>query len=1173
MAKDLPSDSIGDTPAQRPSQWSAWLVLGCSLTITFVVWQFDLWGFEAREDAVHSLLLLLTGFLICLLLFGLVWMLGRARQWVIQTEQATSKLEKSEERWSFALGRARLWAIQMAEVASKLQKSEERWNFALEGAGDGVWDWNVQTGQTLYSKRWKEMLGYAEHEIENNFDEWENRIHPDDVALTLANLQALLDGETATVAQEFRMSCKDGSWKWILGRGMVTSRDDTGKALRVVGTNTDITERKQDEIIQDALLEAQTDAGVGLFAVKHGRIVSTNAAVVAITGYSSEEIKALSDFAPLVHPDDRDRVMCIHLLRLAGERCSTRYEFSILTKTGERREVEVSVTIMPYAEVFQVLGIIIDITERKQLSARLQQSHDLLAKISAHVPGLIFQLRLFPDGRATIPFISDSVKELYGLTPEEVRADASLLSAFGHPDDVANIAGSFLESAQSLLPWHHEYRIITPKKEVRWRLGDAKAEKLEDDSILWHGFITDTTERKQAEEALLASNERFRSLTHLGADWFWEQDENFRFTEMSGGNLSPQSSSVMESIGKTRWDLDFADMDKSVWQAHQAQLERHEPFQNFETRYRDSKGAVHVISISGEPVFDKAGRFAGYRGVGTEITERKRAEEELQLAALVYQNSSEAMSVSAPDGTILTINPAFTKITGYTAEEAIGQDTRIFNSDHLDQVPYEEILQVVNTTGHWQGELWSRRKNNEIYPASITINTIFNTDGTPYRHVSLFSDITNRKQTEELIWKQANFDALTQLPNRSMFHDRVAQEIKKVHRAGQQLALLFIDLDHFKEINDTLGHDTGDNLLVEAARRICACVRETDAVARLGGDEFTVLLCGIEEGEVGIVERIAQSILDNLSTPFALGNEEVYVSASIGITMYPDDADDIEGLFKNADQAMYLSKSQGRNRYSYFTPALQQAAQVRLRMINDLRGALAGHQFRVYFQPIMELATGRIVKAEALVRWHHPQRGVVLPGEFISLAEETGLIHEIGDWVFREAARWGKRWQTNSNRTFQISVNKSPVQFHRDATGLVEWFAHLRSLGLPGHCIAIEITEGLLLNADPVIFEALLSCRDAGIQVAIDDFGTGYSSLAYLKKFNIDYLKIDQSFIRNLSPCSSDMALSEAIIVMAHKLGLKVIAEGVETSVQRDLLASVRCDLCARLSVCPANAA
>jgi diguanylate cyclase (GGDEF)-like protein/PAS domain S-box-containing protein len=453
------------------------------------------------------------------------------------------------------------------------------------------------------------------------------------------------------------------------------------------------------------------------------------------------------------------------------------------------------------------------------------------------------------------------------------------------------------------------------------------------------------------------------------------------------------------------------------------------------------------------------------------------------------------------------------------------------------------------------------RPDGEVAWIDVSITAIDTESGSHPHHLCMIEDVTAKKQSEQLIWQQANFDTLTQLPNRRMFHDRLAHDMLKSQRERSRIAILFIDLDHFKEVNDTLGHAQGDILLIDAARRIGACVRKSDTVARLGGDEFTVILSELDGGELGdSVERIAQHILDSLRAPFALGQEQAFVSASIGITLYPDDALDIDDLLKHADQAMYAAKGAGRNRYSYFTPALQVAALNRMRLTNDLRSALKGQQFALYFQPIVHLDSGAIHKAEALIRWHHPQRGVVSPLEFIPLAEASGLIIEIGEWVFREAASWVQRWRAGHHPEFQVSVNQSPLEFQREGGSYDDWLQHLRELALPGQSLVVEITEGLLLDANTAVSNKLLQLRDAGIQVALDDFGTGYSSLSYLKKFDIDYLKIDRSFTRNLAPDSSDMALSDAIIVMAHKLGLKVIAEGVETPEQRDLLAAAGCD-------------
>ena len=545
-----------------------------------------------------------------------------------------------------------------------------------------------------------------------------------------------------------------------------------------------------------------------------------------------------------------------------------------------------------------------------------------------------------------------------------------------------------------------------------------------------------------------------------------------------------------------------------------------------------------------------------------EVNGRLRDVEERWRFAL-DSTGAGVWDVNVPTNQILLSNRCKTML-GFAEDEI---DTRVdgwMQLIHPDDLPgIETVRQQLASGEHDIFNIEHRmrcRDGNWKWIHARGMVVARDTDDKPLRLIGTYLDISARKDAEATIQHQANFDPLTQLPNRRLFLDRLAQEIAKSRRANLPLALLLIDLDEFKEVNDTLGHDVGDILLQEAGLRIRHCVRDADTVARLGGDEFTVLLTELPDHTTH-VEDIAQKIIAKLAEPYQLGNETTYVSASIGITLFPRDAEDIDALVKHADQAMYAAKKQGRNRFCYFTASLQEAAQSRLKLSRELREGMAANQFSAHFQPIVELSSGRIHKAEALLRWQHPTRGLVDPMSFIPLAEETGLINAIGEWMFSESAQRAKTWCSEFGADFQVSINISPVQFRAAGRMQTEtWLRQLQDIGLSGGNLIVEITESLLLHVHADVTDLLFRFRDAGIQIAIDDFGTGYSSLSYLKQFPIDYLKIDRSFVRDIETDPNDMALSRAIIVMAHELGLKVIAEGVETKEQRSLLAAAGCD-------------
>lgn len=571
----------------------------------------------------------------------------------------------------------------------------------------------------------------------------------------------------------------------------------------------------------------------------------------------------------------------------------------------------------------------------------------------------------------------------------------------------------------------------------------------------------------------------------------------------------------------------------------------------FHLRTADDKGLPVELFCSGMQL----GADRAVVIILMDVSERRDAEVAAREASLVFQSTSEAIVVTDAHGDVLNVNPAFSIITGYAREEVVGRNMRILSSGRQDRAFYQALWESLRVHGRWSGDLWNRRKDGQEYAEHLAINAVYDTDGSVRCFVGIFSDITQQKRSEDLIWRQAHYDSLTSLPNRQHFHLRLQEAMD---RASEAVALVFLDLDLFKEVNDTLGHAVGDALLRAVADRISNAVRDSDMVARLGGDEFTIVLEGISNPAV--VDRIIEDVLESLARPYILGGQEVTVSASVGVTFFPDDGEEIGELLRNADLAMYAAKEGGRNQYRRFEPSMREAALMRRQMQRDLQSALADRQFYLLYQPIVDLTTGRLAKVEALLRWNHPSRGILTPLSFIAQAEESGLIREIGDWVFREASMQLLSWRGAIAQGLQMSINVSPVQLLADGIQTSDWLAHLRELGVPAERLTVEITESLLMDMGPATQEKLLAFRDAGVQVALDDFGTGYSSLSYLNRFDIDYIKIDRSFVDDLDSGSESLALCQAIIVMAHKLGLAVIAEGVSTTRQCELLRAAGCN-------------
>lgn len=633
---------------------------------------------------------------------------------------------------------------------------------------------------------------------------------------------------------------------------------------------------------------------------------------------------------------------------------------------------------------------------------------------------------------------------------------------------------------------------------------------------------------------------------------------NAALVRLNGYDSERQMLDAVKDIGN-EWYVEAGRRDE-----FRRLLERDGKVLGFESEiYRHKTRERIWIRENAHVLRDASGRISYYEGTVEDITERRAAEEELRRGHLVMQATQELARIGGVEtdlrtGTvtltdqvyhILEIDrtqhkPSLATVLDFFAPESKPVIRAAIDNSNKTGSTYDLELEMITATGR---RIWVHTKN------VITME-----NGQVVRRTALLQDITERKRAELVIWEQANFDALTGLPNRRMLRDRLGQDLLKSRRMKNLLAVLYVGIDHFKGVNDALGHVQGDALLKEAAQRIKGCVRATDTVARMGGDEFTIVLNSLADPSAAAT--VAQDVIAAMNQAFELSGERIFVSASVGVTLYPEDATGADELLRQADQALFEAKSQGRGRFAYFTSDMQEAAQTRMRLASELRSAIANNELFAVYQPIVDMATGRIFKAEALVRWQHPTRGLVSPGLFIPVAEGTGQIVALGEWMFREVARQVKVWRETIDPNFQITINKSPAQFRSGAPAQQEWFDRLADMGLSGDSIVVEITEGLLLDQHASVTERLLELRDAGVQVALDDFGTGYSSLAYLQRFDIDFLKIDQSFVRGLTEGSRNHALCKAIIVMAHELGMRVVAEGIETAEQHRLLKAAGCD-------------
>ena len=751
---------------------------------------------------------------------------------------------------------------------------------------------------------------------------------------------------------------------------------------------------------------------------------------------------------------------------------------------------------------------------------------------------------------------SDETYRIFGLAIASPLS-LELFFSYIHPDDLAKVVTAW-GSALLGEPYNLEHRILV-HGETKWVRELAEMDfDANGKAIFSLGTVADISESKLAESALIESRQNQQTIIDTALDAVIQMDEwgmikgwNAQAGKMFGWKQE-------EVIGRLLYETIIPRQYQDTHQKELLRILSGGESKVLNTRFeiegvhRDGHALTIEMSVTQFKINDKTTFCTFIR----DVTQRKLEEDQLRLAAKVFETTNEAILISDVNNNIVAVNDAFTNMTGYSLADVEGRNPRLLSSGEHDAEFFRNMWKSIKKMGSWQGEIIDKNKSGQQFYKHMTINAVRNDQNVITHYVSISSDITERKEYDKNVHSLAYYDVLTGLPNRTLLRDRLCQLIATAHRDKTQFALLFLDLDRFKYINDSMGHSVGDQLLQSVALRLQSCVREGDTVSRIGGDEFVLLLREIDEHGVSLV---ADKLLHTLATPFNLNGQEISTYASIGIALYPQHANDSDVLMKNADAAMYNAKENGRNNYKFFKPEMNFRANQVFLMEKDMRVALDQDQFMLFYQPQVDLASGVICGAEALIRWKHPEKGLVPPAEFIPVAEETGQIVQIGEWVLRTACWRFAAWQKQGLPPISIAVNLSIRQLRQpNLAEVVE--SVLKETGLSPEYLELEITEGIMMGDTKAAMEFLTRMQKLGVQMSIDDFGTGFSSLSYLKNLPVNKLKIDQSFVRDIGTDESDAAIIRSIISLGHRLEMKVIAEGVETLEQLDFLRLRGCD-------------
>ena len=886
------------------------------------------------------------------------------------------------------------------------------------------------------------------------------------------------------------------------------------------------------------------------------RFLAVNAAALDLYGYSRDEWMALT-LLDLRDPDEHPR-----LLERVRDLPPGRLNSGIWRHRDKRgRPLFLSIVSDGVILDGQPARLVQaqDITAQEEMQSRLEESERLYAGLLANLPGMVYRCRNDPDW--TMEFINAACLPILGRQPEALIGNRDV--SYGqliHPDDRERVWEAVQQGVKQRTGFVVSYRMHAADGRLIWvwEQGQGIFDSA-GDLLALEGYVSDITAQKQAEAALDESETRwaFAIESNNDAVWDWDIPSGKVFFSERWGAL----------LGYSNGDLgnDFAEMSSRLhpddvgpaFAALQSHFRGESEYYRIEHRLRHKNGSYIWVLDRGK-VIERldGGQPKRMIGTHTDITTHKEAEQSLRLAATVFEYSNEGQFVTDSALRIVSLNQAFCDTTGFSRDEALGRTPDLLVGSETWNTFLDDALTNLAEHGHWEGEGVGVRKNGESYTLWLSISQVPGVDGNISYYCGFIDDLSERERAAERIDYLIHHDSLTHLPNRALLFDRLTQMVAQASRDEEKVAVLVIDLDHFKSINDSLGPATGDRLLQDVANRLEAELREGDTLARQGGDEFLVLLPNAVDANRAA--RVAEKLVAALRPPMALGEQEVNITGSIGISLYPDDGHDPESLVKNADAALYHAKTEGRNSYRFYAPDMNARALEQLSLESGMRRGLERREFLLHFQPQVDAATGRPLGAEALVRWQHPERGLVPPLLFIPLAEERGFIIELGEWILREACRQAVAWQSLGIPALPVAVNLSALQF-RDRT--LPWKIRdiLEETGLAPELLELEITESALMNADAAA-TMLRELRDMGLRLSIDDFGTGYSSLNYLRRFPLTRLKVDQTFVRDLQTGHDAGAIVRTIVDLARNLQLGVIAEGVETPVQGDWLRAAGVD-------------